>query len=60
MTVIKFGTWCSKGTSLFIYHRIYADGIGIKPLPLCTIEWRYVDGKKRSYCDCGVKMDKER
>ena len=49
MTVIKFGTWCSKATRLFVYHRIYANGIGIKPLPLCKIEWRYVDGYRHSY-----------
>lgn len=40
MPVIKFGKWCHKATSMFVYERIYKDGY--KWTPLCIMKFRYV------------------
>lgn len=40
--VIRFGKWCHKATSMYLYDRVYKNGY--KWTPFCLKSFRYVGG----------------
>lgn len=40
MIVIRFGKWCHKATSMFLYDRVFRNGC--EWTPLCIKRFRYV------------------
>ena len=40
--VIRFGRWCHKATSMYLYDRVYKNGY--KWTPFCLKSFRYIGG----------------
>lgn len=44
MIVIRFGKWCHKATSMYLYDRVFRNGC--EWTPLCIKRFRYVGGRQ--------------